>query len=121
LPRFVIQKHCRNQQVHWDLMLEKENSLATWQVPEPPEDWPGQKLTCRHIFNHRLIYLTYQGPLGNNRGEVKIAASGRYQPKEITENCWKLTLNGDKISGPLSLQQQQNDLWLMEFTGECSF
>ena len=119
MPRFVIQQHYCEQQVHWDLMLEHEETLATWQVPAPPSDWPLIKLICRHIFNHRLIYLTYQGPLSDNRGEVQIEAAGTYESIEITENCWRVALNGDKIKGQLELQHLQQDQWQLHFTEEC--
>ena len=116
---FVIQQHRCEQQVHWDLMLKKGESLTTWQVFYPPSDWPQKKLECRHIFNHHLKYLTYQGPLGNNRGHVQIVAAGQYQAMEIAENFWRVTLISDKINGRLELQHQQQDQWLMRFTGEC--
>ena len=116
---FVIQLHQREQQVHWDLMLKIGKSLATWQVFHPPSAWPQKKIECRHIFNHHLKYLTYQGALSNNRGHVQIVAAGQYQATEITENCWRVTLISDKINGLLELQHQQQDQWLMRFAGEC--
>ena len=119
MSEFVIQQHQQEQQVHWYLMLKKGSSLATWQVFNPPSEWPQKNLECRHIFNHRLKYLTYQGPLNDNREHVQIIAAGQYQPVEITENCWRVTLISDKINGQLELQHQKQDQWLMQFTGEC--
>ena len=118
MARFVIQQHSCEQQVHWDLMLEKDGELATWQVPVEPAKWGKESITCRHIFNHRLIYLTYQGELTNNRGRVRIAAAGGFQTEGFTENYWRLSLKGDKIKGVLELRQLAGDQWQLIFIGE---
>ena len=31
--RFVVQEHRKEQNIHWDLMLEEGEHLATWQTP----------------------------------------------------------------------------------------
>ncbi len=120
MPEFVIQQHQQPQpqQLHWDLLLQTGTVLATWQIPEPPENWPKKSITCTKIFDHRLKYLTYQGPLSDNRGHIKIVATGRYQPLQITENLWQLTLTGDNINGELNLQHLDMDQWQMTFKGE---
>jgi len=120
MPEFVIQQHQQQlqQRLHWDLMLRKGSVLATWQISEPPENWPKKTITCTRIFDHRLKYLTYQGPLSDNRGDVKIAATGQYQPRQITENLWQLTLTGDNINGELTLQLMNQNQWQMTFSGE---
>ena len=119
MPRFVIQQHRVDQSIHWDLMLENQESLATWQVPVHPSDWPEKKARCRHIFDHRLIYLSYQGPLSDNRGDVQIVASGQYLPLETTETRWQVLLRSDKINGQLVLQHFRDDQWQMQFSGKC--
>jgi len=80
--------------------------------------WGAEPVICRHIFHHRLIYLTYQGELTDNRGWVQIAAAGEYQTEEFTGNYWRLHLNGDKIKGVLELQRLAGDQWQLSFTGE---
>jgi len=115
---FVIQQHTCEQQVHWDLMLETEGELATWQVPVEPARWGIEPIICRHIFKHRLIYLTYQGELTDNRGRVRIAEAGEFQTEEFRENYWRLSLNGDKIKGVLELRQLAGDQWQLIFIGE---
>ncbi len=123
MPEFVIQQHQQQLQqqpqlIHWDLMLRTGSVLATWQIPEPPQNWPKKTITCTRIFDHHLKYLTYQGPLSDNRGHVKIAAAGQYHPLQITENLWQLTLTGDNINGKLTLQLLKLDQWKMTFNGE---
>ena len=118
MAEFVIQQHSCEQQVHWDLMLEKDGELATWQAPVEPAEWGIEPIACRHIFHHRLIYLTYQGELTNNRGRVRIVEAGEFHTEEFTGNYWRLALMGDKIKGVLELRQLAGDQWQLNFTGE---
>ena len=116
--RFVIQEHVRAEQVHWDLMLEKAGSLVTFQTPQPPQKWCQEPFTGTKICNHRLKYLTYEGPLSGGRGSVQIAAAGWYEPMQITEDYWRVSLQSDKISGKLELKLLQDDRWQLTFHGE---
>ncbi len=120
MPRFVIQRHSRNKrgQVHWDLMLEKGDSLATWQVEQQPGDWGNESIPCQKIFEHRLKYLTYEGPIRPDRGEVLIVGAGQYQVWEIREDYWKVSLAGDAISGFLELERVKEDQWMLTFQGK---
>ena len=116
--RFVIQKHQKDQDVHWDLMLQEGDHLTTWQTPAPPERWSEIPLHCQKIFDHRLKYLTYEGPLSNNRGEVYIVTAGTYQPIQITENDWQIRLESDSMSGLLGLRKIREDQWQLTLQGD---
>ena len=118
MPKYVIQKHRHGGKIHWDLMLEAEQSLATWKVTAEPSDWYKATTPCEKIFDHRLKYLTYEGPLSHNRGQVSITAAGTYIPLEIGEKCWKVTLSGDTISGTLELKCIEQSQWGLDFQGE---
>jgi len=116
--RFVVQEHRKDQNVHWDLMLQKGEHLATWQAPLPPSEWREIPLTCQKIFDHRIKYLTYEGPLSNNRGEVRIVVAGTYQPLQITDTQWYVRLESDSISGKLGLHKIRAYRWQLTFQGE---
>jgi hypothetical protein len=118
LLRFVIQQHECGSQRHWDLMLENGAALATWQVEKSPGLWPNESIVCHKIADHRMKYLSYQGPISNQRGDVHIVAAGTYQPAEIGEKKWRLVLCGDKISGELELTLLENDVWQLDFEGK---
>ena len=118
--RFVVQEHRKNQDVHWDLMLEEGEHLATWQTPAPPEQWGDIPLTCQKIFDHRLKYLAYEGSLSDNRGEVRIVAAGTYQPMQITDAQWHVRLESDSISGNLGLHKIREDQWQLTFQGDTA-
>jgi len=116
--RFVIQQHECDSQRHWDLMLENGPALATWQVNKQPDLWPGESVVCHKIADHRMKYLSYQGPISNQRGDVHIVAAGTYQLLEAGENKWHLVLCGDKISGELELTLLEDNLWQLDFEGK---
>ena len=44
-------------------MLEAGDTLWTWALPAEPV--PGTELLGERITDHRLAYLTYEGPLSD--------------------------------------------------------
>ena len=118
--RFVVQEHRKEQNVHWDLMLEESEHLATWQVPALPSQWGEIPLTCQKIFDLRLQYLTCEGPVSDNRGEVRIVAAGTYQPKHISEDHWQVSLESDSMWGLLELRKLREDQWQLTFQGDTA-
>ena len=51
---FVIQIHSGCGPVHYDLMLERGQRLATWQLPKSPaEVRPAQSVPARKLKDHR--------------------------------------------------------------------
>lgn len=117
MPRFVIQHHRLADQEHWDLMFEVDSSLKTWQIPIPPYQWSGQPTSCRQLPPHRLEYLTYQGPVSQNRGHVQIAAGGTYKCEKPATHHWHLAIESDNIRGNIYLEQIVEDKWTLTFTG----
>ena len=119
---FVIQEHTRDEDVHWDLMVRSGERLFTWHVCRHPNQWAECEFKCEKIFDHRLKYLTYEGPISDGRGYVRIVARGQYidiKGKLLT--CLPfdeldLVLNGDLVSGNLSLSRISDDNWNMTFT-----
>ena len=81
MPRFVILHHQvlpeSKRLNHWDLMLERCDYLATWELPEAPEI--GTCLNVVPLENHRLEYLEYEGPLTRQRGTVSRHEWGNYE------------------------------------------
>ena len=116
MPRFVIQHHSCPPNTHWDLMLEHHQTLATWQVPVDPADWSEEPTLCTKLADHRLHYLTYQGPLTRNRGSVRIAARGTYKPHISTRNHWRIHLTGDTIDLTVELNRLEADNWSLLVT-----
>ncbi|WP_432797336.1 hypothetical protein [Poriferisphaera sp. WC338] len=65
-----------------DLTSSPENRLLAFQTTIPPQQWPdlSAPLPLQRIFDHRQRYLTYEGPISNDRGHVIQAAIGHHKP-----------------------------------------
>lgn len=138
---FVIHKHFQADNVHWDLMLaeiEDEDkgagrdnagigdtdgaSLATWKFDTPPinENF-CPSLIGKRIFNHRKVYLEYEGDISNNRGRCEIFDKGTYYLIERKEDYRKIFISGRNIKGVFILAQlsdnsqtdSNSDYWIM--------
>lgn len=68
MPRFVILEH-DFPILHWDLMLEWGSTLRTWRLSRPPA--VDLIVDAEASFDHRPIYLDYEGPISGNRGCVR--------------------------------------------------
>jgi hypothetical protein len=99
-------------------MLEQPgtNRLATWQLPCPPERIAaGSSVTARRLADHRRAYLTYEGPVSNNRGRVTIHSRGRYAAAARTPDRWEIELVSP--AGALRLRLlagATSDEWIIE-------
>lgn len=88
--------------VHFDLLLEHNGSLLTWRLPIEPL-LEENRCQAKELSPHRLVYLTYEGPISGNRGTVKRVASG--------ELAWT-NLPGNQ-SGPLHATLKTSDVWTL--------
>ena len=101
--RFVIQFHAAAGGSHYDLMLEAGDTLATWQLRRLPAGLAaGQVLPARALGDHRLAYLTHEGPVSGGRGSVKIADRGQCLIRTRGADEWTFELLGDKVKVELS-------------------
>lgn len=73
--RFVILKH-DHPYLHWDLLLEIDGDLESWRLLREPvmREW----IAAEPLPAHRIAYLTYEGPVSQNRGCVTRVMSGTY-------------------------------------------
>jgi hypothetical protein len=105
MPRFVVLRHemppDSGSPVHWDFMLEDGESLLTWAIDELPRT--DRAIAARRLADHRLAYLTYEGPVSNNRGRVTQADAGSFDWLERCENRWRVRLDGVGLRGVVTL------------------
>ena len=73
--RFVILQH-DHPFLHWDLLLERGESAATWRLLNLPT--VGLAIPAERIGDHRLHYLDIEGAVSGDRGTVIRIASGAY-------------------------------------------
>jgi hypothetical protein len=108
MQRYVVLHHTGFGEPHFDLMLESSSGslLMTWRAI----DWPlaaGDELL--RIGDHRREYLDYEGPVSNNRGEVKRVACGACDVSIAPD---QLTIQLHEPESQLMLLRQiQADRW----------
>ena len=109
---FVIQRHthCDNP-VHWDLMLELENTLETYRLEIPPDKLSFQQSLAVKIADHQLKFLTYEGPVNKGSGSVEIAERGKYRITQ-SDSCESIIeFDGIDLKGVFRLQHIEAQNW----------
>lgn len=100
--RFVILTHHTSDGTHWDLMLQWGEVLKTWSLSRPADQY-GSTLEGTPLPDHRIIYLDYEGPLSDGRGEVCRWDSGRFALLEEAADHLLLKLEGKRLAGTYAL------------------
>jgi hypothetical protein len=108
MPRFVILEH-DHPTLHWDLMLEVGLVLRTWRLEAPPRD--AESITATAIFDHRLLYLDYEGPVSGGRGRVTRWERGTFTGEVGDKSPILVQLQGEHFQGVLRLEQIEGDSW----------
>ena len=75
--RYVVLRHEQIPDPHFDLMFEQDDAsgagLLTWRSPV----WPiSGAVRLERLNDHRVEYLTSDGPVSGNRGVVRRVAAG---------------------------------------------
>jgi hypothetical protein len=101
IPRFVVLRH-DHPALHWDLMLEAGEVLRTWRLSAPlsPE---GGAVEAAPSFDHRRMYLDYEGPVSGDRGSVVRQEHGTFTWLCDTAEEIVLRLEGAELRGTLVL------------------
>jgi DNA polymerase ligase (LigD)-like protein len=92
VPRFVVLEHDWPV-VHWDLLLECGPVLKAWRLLAEPG--PGRAVPAEPNFDHRLLYLDYEGPLSGDRGRVRRWDAGTYDGELGDE--WEVRFAGRRL------------------------
>jgi hypothetical protein len=110
VPRYVILEH-DFPSLHWDFMLEAGAVLRTWRLAAPPE--PGQPVQAAASFDHRLVYLDYEGPVSGNRGQVQRWDAGTFDWLSDQPGRLALRLDGGRLQGTARLEEASPGEWLL--------
>lgn len=108
MKNFVIQKH-EHVDTHYDLMIEHSDTLLTWQFQKIDII---KSIQCRKIHDHRLEYLTFEGPVSKNRGKVTIWDKGTYNFIKNNYDELEIEFFGEKIQDIYTLTKIENDIWI---------
>ena len=99
--RFAVLQH-DHPFLHWDLLLEDGADAATWRLLRRPV--LGEPLAAEPLAPHRLMYLSYSGPVSGGRGSVSLLAAGTWQRLPLTGAAHAMPPN--TAAGPDSAEQQ---------------
>ena len=103
---FVLHTHSGYGPLHWDLMLEHGEALATWQLAASPARLPpGGSMPAKRLPDHRREYLSYEGPVSGGRGRVDRIDQGRYELLAADEGLWSVVLKGTVLKGRYDLRR----------------
>lgn len=108
MSRFVILEH-DHPQLHWDLMLEAGSVLRTWRLAAPP--FPSEEIAAVAVFDHRSLYLDYEGPISGGRGRVVRWDGGAFTVQAQGESQIIVHLQGQRIRGVLRLEHVEGEIW----------
>ena len=114
--QFVIQQHQTPKGIHWDLMLQADQALLTWRLSVPPKQISNEEASAQKIADHPLRFLTYEGPVQNQTGSVKIADTGTCTIEE-TQNALQIALNGQILHGNFILKEIRKQDWIFQKAG----
>ena len=104
MSRFVIHRHSGYGPVHWDLMLECGEALATWRIEaDPLTASSGRPIEATRIAGHRKAYLDYEGPIAGGRGRVDVVDRGQLHILSSSKDLWELELDGEIFCGRFEL------------------
>jgi hypothetical protein len=112
VPRFVILEH-DHPLPHWDFMLEAGAVLRTWRLEAPPQ--PDRPSRAAASFDHRLIYLDYEGPVSGNRGTVKRWDGGTFEWLSDGAARLRLRLDGLRLRGVVRLEEKCSGEWVLTY------
>ncbi len=107
MKRYVILEH-DHPVLHWDLMLEASGALRTWRLAALPE--PGRAVPAEPSFDHRMVYLDYEGPVSGDRGRVRRWDWGMYTTEEDADGL-VLRLEGTRLRGAAHLRRDGSGQW----------
>ena len=100
MPRFVLLEH-DHPAPHLDLLLESGGVLLAWRLDALPP--AGAAVPATRNFDHRLVYLDYEGPISGGRGRVRRLDRGELVWHERTEDRFTAEVRGQTLDGRLEL------------------
>ena len=99
---------------HWDFLLESGARCRTWALSEQPcaDRW----IRAEALPDHRLHYLTYEGPVSRGRGQVRRWDQGEFAWQEDTPSGVTVWLDGIRFSGQVRGEPIDDGDWRFRFT-----
>lgn len=78
-----------------------------------PEHIDAASLPVERILDHPLRFLSYEGPVQNGTGSVKITDKGVFRLISEQADELRIHLQGKILQGRFTLTRQSGNLWLL--------
>lgn len=111
MSRFVILLHDWPVP-HWDLLLESGPVLKAWRLLAEPA--LHTTISAAPNFDHRLMYLDYEGPVSGERGNVTRWDAGEYDGEPPSDAGGILHLHGTRFTGTAVFELRESG-WFIRF------
>ena len=92
-------------------MLESGDILKTWRLDTPPECISNKPAAASRILDHNLKFLTYEGPVNQGFGSVRIVDTGAFDTLEENEKKIRINFYGKILLGEFVLETLDPDQW----------
>ena len=113
MPRYAILEHDHPTR-HWDFFLESGEVLLAWRLSAPPS--PGASVEAEKSFDHRPLYLDYEGEVGGGRGRVTRWDGGSFEWQSREPGRVTVLLAGARLRGLFRLECADGAAWRADFT-----
>ena len=115
--KFIIFYHYGIDETHYDLMLEAEDTLDSWRIPEENLKplLNGETIEIISIKPHNKKYLNFEGALSDGRGYVKIYDKGTTSYTHNENSIFDALIFGSEISGKLIFKKIENNTFNLNF------
>ena len=100
MPRFAVLAHDWPAP-HFDFLLEAGDVLRAWRLSTAPEIGVN---AAEANFDHRKLYLDYEGEVSGGRGTVRRWDAGTFEWVEDAPGQVVVELHGEKLSGRMELR-----------------
>jgi bifunctional non-homologous end joining protein LigD len=113
--RFVVQEHnARN--LHWDLRLEHDGTLASWALPRGIPEHPDENRLAVRTEDHPLEYLDFHGEIPKGEygaGTMTIWDRGTYAAEKFRDDEVIATFHGERVQGRYALFRTRESDWMI--------
>jgi hypothetical protein len=117
MPRYVILEHDHPHR-HWDFLLEAGDVLRAWRLAAPPR--AGAAVPAEPSFDHRTVYLDYEGPVSGGRGRVVRWDAGTFAWEAEADGRIAVRLTGGRHIGTAVLTRTPAGGWLLAYGADTT-
>ncbi|MFM8274474.1 MAG: DNA polymerase ligase N-terminal domain-containing protein [Gemmata sp.] len=110
--RFVVLTHDWPRP-HWDFLVESGAVLRAWRLFAEPV--AGTEVAAEPNFDHRLFYLTHEGPVSGGRGTVARWDAGTCDWCADEPARVELDLRGARLAGRAVILREARG-WVFRLT-----